>query len=229
MDNTLKDFISDEGKTPSPSDQRMTDTTPLYTILRPEVEDDGTKSDGNKYKAGTNQSQSLNKPNDSDDTDTPMPRRSRRKVKRNHIDYAVYDHEYDEDWFTVRQESSSRKKSRYTAENGKKADNYRTESRLGMNDRQKKEKQKPTLKMARIESMFPSKDVKENSKALLNLLKKPIDVKSHEDAKVRDSAIRMYISHLVKERMKDKDSTPKGEKEGTTYNSSPENQVAFFM
>lgn len=229
MDKTpLKDFISAEGKTPSPSDQRMADTTPLYTILRPEVEDDVAKSDGNKCEAGTKRSQSLNKPNEPD-TDTPLPRRSRRRVKRNHIDYAVYDHEYDNDWFTVRQGSSSRKKSRYTAEDGRKADNYGTESRLVTNDRHKTEKQKPTLKMASIESMFPSKDVKENSKALLNLLKKPIDVKTHEDAKVRDSAIRMYISHLVKDRMKDEDSTPEGEKEGTSYDSSPVNQVAFFI
>lgn len=213
------DFISAEAKTPSPSDKRATISSPLYTILRPEAEDDSNNSDGNKKIMETKQSQSLDKSNDPDDSNSRLPRRRRRKVKRYEIDYSVYGD--DEGWFAEPQRSPGRKKSRYTDEDGRNTENSRKDSRrnpktMNLSDTRKKERQKPSLKMASIESMFPTKDAKLNSKTLLDLLKKPIPVQTHDDARIRDSAVRMYISHVVKGRQDDIDS-------------SPVSEIAFFI
>jgi len=213
------DFISAEAKTPSPSDKRATITSPLYTILRPEAEDDGNNSDGNKKSMEAKQNQSLDNPNEPDESNSRLPRRRRRKVKRYEIDYSVYGD--DEDWFAEPQRSPGKKKSRYMDEDQKNTENSRTDSRRNpktmiLSDTPKKEKQKPSLKMASIDSMFPTIDAKLNSKTLLDLLKKPIPVQTHDDARIRDSAVRMYISHVVKGRQDDIDS-------------SPVSEVAFFI
>lgn len=222
-----EEFISAEAKTPSPSDQRTKGTSPLYTILRPEEEDDDIHSNESKNKIETRSRTS--------DNGSSLPHRSRRKATRYKIDYVVDDDQVFEDYSSEPRKSSSRKKSRYADEDENKKIVRKTESwqhpnNMTMNDMRRKEKQKPTLKMASIESMFPSKDAKLNSKALLDLLKKPIAVKNHEDAKVRDAAVRMYISHVVNDRMRDKDSTPASENGRSKYNSSsPEKEVAFFI
>ena len=222
-----EELVSAGAKTPSPSDQRTKDISPLYTILKPEEEDDGIHSNQIKNKIETRKRTS--------DHGSSLPHRSRRKATRYNIDYVVDDDRDFEDYFSEPQKSSSRKKSRYADEDEKKLEKNKTESwqhpnNMTMNNMRRKEKQKPTLKMASIESMFPSKDAKLNSKALLDLLTKPIAVKNHEDAKVRDAAVRMYISHVVNDRMRDKDSTPVSEKGGSNYNSSsPEQEVAFFI
>lgn len=213
------DLIAAESKTPSPSDKRSTLTSPLYTILKPEAEDDGNNSDGNKKSMGTKKSQSSDMSNEPYESNSRLPRRKRRKVQRYEIDYSVYGD--GDDWFVEPQRSPGKKKSRYTDADGSNTENSRTDSPRNLKtkivrDTRKKERQKPSLKMASIESMFPTNDAKLNSKTLLDLLKKPIPVQTHDDARIRDSAVRLYISHVVKGRQGDIDS-------------SPDSEVAFFI